>query len=172
MSTPKSRKRASTKSERKVAADLGGRRVFASGSGLDKADGRVPGKYRIENKYTESEKYALSVKDWMILWRTAIESNEEPIFHIKMRDPLTGGFAEVVIVELNWYSTRAPVFALPHPEEPAKSHTIRASNVASRPDGFPYLFRLDGKLARRPDPKTWWLIATTYAHFRTLVKEI
>lgn len=83
----RSRKRSSTRTEARVAKDHGGMRVPRSGAGFIKGDGRVPGRYRIENKETGKQSFRFTLKDWLKLLYAAQESGEIPVFHIVLTDP-------------------------------------------------------------------------------------
>jgi hypothetical protein len=98
--------------ERRVATELGGRRVPLSGAGAEKGDGRVAQQYtktaegiqetvgltfRIENKMTGRDSYTLSSSDWDKLHRSATACGEHPLFHIELT--VAGlGRAEIVVL--------------------------------------------------------------------------
>jgi hypothetical protein len=87
MATTKSGKRtvrSSAKATRDLVQKLGGRMVPLSGSGLEKGDGRVPGRFRIETKRPPTEKYRLTCADWAKIRDAALRSNEVPVFHMKL----------------------------------------------------------------------------------------
>lgn len=110
MKTTKQRKRRSRRVEKTIAQDLGGRLTFNSGAGDEKADCRVPHRYkgsaqgvveataiaiRVESKTTEKSKYTMMARDWADLWRSASLQGEIPVFHIQLdthRDPLDLAF--------------------------------------------------------------------------------
>ncbi len=132
MTQEKKRKRASAKSERDVATRLGGHRVTASGAGLEKGDGRVRGKFRIENKITSKPFFALKFQDWAMIHRYALGAGEEPLFHIKMGSSIVGAL-EVLIIRKSYFKNLFPE----HEEVPAaakksRSTLIRASDVEHR----------------------------------------
>lgn len=85
------------KFERQLAEDLGGRRIFASGAGFEKADVRVRQTYktletgiaptgelalRIEAKTTSRGVYAFKVQDWADIASSAMQHGENPVFAI------------------------------------------------------------------------------------------
>lgn len=144
MPSVKQLKRRSSKSEKAVAERLGGRRTFNSGTGLDKADGRVMGKYRIENKITTKKSYALTFLDWKMLQSAAWESSEMPIFHITVKSHLVGD-EQIVVLHKNDYET---LFGMRAPEDVVtrRSWTIRASDVA---DGSHPSVKLTGTTSLR-----------------------
>lgn len=88
MATPKILKRRATREERKVAADLGGRRVPLSGAGLEKGDVVIPSNglysFRLEVKTTALDSYTLSSNDWSDVVRSALRSGQTPLFHINL----------------------------------------------------------------------------------------
>lgn len=55
---------------------------MASGSGLEKGDGRVPGRFRIETKCPPTQRYRITHTEWSKLWRAAVLDSEVPVFHI------------------------------------------------------------------------------------------
>jgi hypothetical protein len=66
--------------------ELGGRLVPASGSGLEKGDGRVDGRFRIETKRPPTRQYRLTYKDWEKIRDAAVMSLEIPVFHLVLGD--------------------------------------------------------------------------------------
>lgn len=89
MPSPKRVKRASMKQEERVASDLGGHRHKGSGAlaGL-KGDGRVKGKYRIENKMCFSKGIRVSREDLNKI-RGECSLGEVPIFQIEFAERST-----------------------------------------------------------------------------------
>lgn len=100
--------------ERRVAAELGGRRVPLSGAGAEKGDGRVAQKFtrtpegitetvqltlRIENKLTSKASYGLSYIDWDKLWAAANRFGEHPVFHVELYAPGLGQVQFAIITE-------------------------------------------------------------------------
>lgn len=94
----KQRKRDSRREEAKTAERLGGRLTFNSGTGVEKADGRVRGVYRIENKITDSPSYRITGAEWSMLWRIAVMAGEEPIFHVRLPVLRTAYYTRLVIL--------------------------------------------------------------------------
>lgn len=76
--------RASLRATKNLVEELGGRLVPGSGSGLEKGDGRVDGRFRIETKRPPTRKYRLTYKEWMKVRDAALRANEVPIFHIML----------------------------------------------------------------------------------------
>jgi len=72
--------------EDRVAKDHGGNRTPRSGAGHTKGDGRVHGKYRIENKETDGLTYRFHIDEWLFLVGEAMKVGEMPIYHIKLTD--------------------------------------------------------------------------------------
>jgi hypothetical protein len=83
--------------EHQLAEDLGGRRLFASGAGFEKADVRRRQGYkqstegivptdevplRIEAKTTSKGAYTFRVQDWVDVSNAAMYHGEEPVFAI------------------------------------------------------------------------------------------
>lgn len=163
MPSAKQLKRRSTRSEKAVAERLGGRRTFNSGAGLDKADGRVMGKYRIENKITTRSSYTLTHTDWMMLQTAAWESCEMPIFHIQMKSALIGT-TEVVVLRAGDYEELFQMQgALSDAPEDRKSWTIRACDVE---DGSHPSVRLTGSMSlRMPKGSGVHVVAVLYTDF-------
>lgn len=141
MITPKSLRKKVSKLERRVAVELGGRKTFASGSGDEKGDGRVPQRFtqtaagprtvvrtpmRIENKLTSKPHYTLSHHDWFKLYDAAVRSGESPVFHIRMTLPGVGQ-VEVVVLSGSWACELGILAHLPLPTtaKPAASKQLR-----------------------------------------------
>lgn len=85
------------KFEDRIACDIGGRRIFLSGAGSEKADVRLRKRYqitedgvlpleetalRVEAKTTSRDIYSFRTIDWLDLDRAARSAGEEPIFAI------------------------------------------------------------------------------------------
>ena len=85
---PKQVKRKTQRNEARVAKDHGGMRTPRSGAGHIKGDGRVKGKYRIENKETDNLSYRFHIDEWASLTSEALKAGEVPIFHITITDRL------------------------------------------------------------------------------------
>lgn len=99
----KSRKRDSRREEAKTAGRLDGRLTFNSGTGSEKGDGRVFGKYRIENKITDSESYRLEGEEFDYLWRQAVGAGEKPIFAVRLPVPgVPSLLTRLVAITLNF----------------------------------------------------------------------
>lgn len=73
------RKKIATKAERKVASDIGGRRVPLSGSGMEKGD-VSSALLRVEVKTTESETFAFNQQDWSDIVHSADGAGQSPVF--------------------------------------------------------------------------------------------
>lgn len=74
--------RSSLRATKNLVEELGGRLVSGSGSGLEKGDGRVLGRFRIETKRPPTGKYRLTFQDWEKIRDAAVRSNEIPVFHL------------------------------------------------------------------------------------------
>ncbi len=87
--SPGRRRAAINRQERERAEELGGHRQTGSGSvrGL-KADGRVFGKYRIENKATTTKAYRLELADLLKL-RSECAGLEVPVFEVEFQEKAT-----------------------------------------------------------------------------------
>lgn len=78
-----------TRQERRVAESLGGHRQTGSGARRGyKGDGRVDGRFRIENKMTRAESMRVSLKDLQKI-RSECEGLETPVFEVEFRDKHT-----------------------------------------------------------------------------------
>lgn len=97
MSSQKAIRKRATRSEFKVAADLGGRRTPLSGAGVEKADVAVSRKisfkdgilhesddkcYRVEVKTTEAKYYSFASTSWLKVVQAALKKDEIPLFVI------------------------------------------------------------------------------------------
>lgn len=127
----KRRRKTATKSEREVAARLGGRRVPLSGAGVEKGDGRVPGMYRIENKTTERSHYSLTAMNWHKIHKAARFAGEEPLFHVRMKSSVFG-YVEVVVLRREAFFPMVEQFRLGH-QIPTKSIRLDAALDYSKP---------------------------------------
>lgn len=76
--------RASARATENLVSQIGGKKTPASGAWLEKADGRVPGLFRIETKAPPTGKHRLTFKDWNLLWNIAVRAKEVAVFHIKL----------------------------------------------------------------------------------------
>lgn len=86
--SPQRRKRISKKQERRIE-ELGGNAQPGSGSRPGyKSDGRIRGRYRIENKYTETESYRVELRDLAKI-RSECVGLEVPVFEVQFRAPRT-----------------------------------------------------------------------------------
>lgn len=94
----KRRQRAAKRFEQALAEDVGGRRVFLSGAGMDKADVRRTATFtrqgdkivrtaalplRLEAKTTSAPFYSFTLTGWTALVRTAQAAGEHPVFAIR-----------------------------------------------------------------------------------------
>lgn len=95
-------KKATTKQERSSAAALGGRRTPGSGMLDEKGDGRVFGRFRIENKLSLSDKYRITSDVWKGIRDSALDAGERPVVQVRLSIP-TGGYLDLAIVDLNDY---------------------------------------------------------------------
>lgn len=78
-----------TRQERKRAEELGGRRQTGSGARPHaKGDGRVEGRFRIENKMTRAASTRIELKDLKKI-RSECEGTEVPVFEVEFRDKQT-----------------------------------------------------------------------------------
>jgi hypothetical protein len=91
-------RRAITELERRVAAELGGRKTFASGSGDEKGDARVAQRYatvegqraeqvrhplRVECKTTRTLTYRISRDTWEKISSAARKALEQPVLYVR-----------------------------------------------------------------------------------------
>jgi len=82
MPSAKEIKRATMKQEQRVAEDLGGRRQVGSGAlAWNKGDGRVKGKYRIENKMRFTKGITIT-RDDLAQIRAECGPGEVPLFQV------------------------------------------------------------------------------------------
>lgn len=87
--SPKRARRAATRQELATAEELGGQRQTGSGARRGvKGDGRVVGRYRIENKYTTAKSFALRLADLRKI-RSECVGYEEPVFEVEFKDKAT-----------------------------------------------------------------------------------
>lgn len=84
--TAKQTVRASDKAARAFVSKLGGRATRASGSGLEKGDGRVRGKFRTETKCPPTGRYRITFNEWDKIWKAAISGGETALMHLKLYD--------------------------------------------------------------------------------------
>lgn len=100
----KSRKRDSRREEAKTANRLDGRLTFNSGTGSEKGDGRVFGKFRIENKITDTESYRLEGEEFSYIWRQAKMAGEEPIFAVRVPVPGVSTLKTRLVAITQWFA--------------------------------------------------------------------
>lgn len=75
-----------TRQERRTAESLGGHRQTGSGAVRGyKGDGRVEGRFRIENKMTQAESMRVKLQDLRKI-RSECEGLEAPVFEVEFRD--------------------------------------------------------------------------------------
>jgi hypothetical protein len=85
---PQRRKRISKKQEKRIE-ELGGNAQPGSGSRPGyKSDGRIRGRYRVENKYTSTESFRVEYKDLLKI-RSECVGLEVPVFEVQFRAPRT-----------------------------------------------------------------------------------
>lgn len=65
---------------------LGGRKTRASGSGLEKGDGRVPGRFRTETKRPPTGRYRITMPEWNKVYLAAISGGEVALMHLVLDD--------------------------------------------------------------------------------------
>lgn len=123
MTEQSKRKKIATREERRVAADVGGKRVFMSGAGPDKGDVKSD-LLRIEVKTTASESFAFNSHDWSDIVHSADNTGKTPVFVIKM-SVKTYPFS-VAILGRRFFLELAPpgTGAIPLNVEGSKSVTI------------------------------------------------
>ncbi len=79
-------KKAATKQEESTASDLGGHRQTGSGARAGhKGDGRVFGRFRIENKFTTAKSFGLKLAELTKI-RAECAALEVPIFDVQFKD--------------------------------------------------------------------------------------
>lgn len=84
--TKKSIRASVTRQERRTAEALGGHRQTGSGARRGyKGDGRVEGRFRIENKMTQAESIRVKLSDLQKI-RSECEGSEVPIFEVEFRE--------------------------------------------------------------------------------------
>lgn len=84
--TAKQTVRASDRAAKDFVSELGGRATRASGSGLEKGDGRVRGKFRIETKCPPTGRYRITFREWDKIWKAAMSGGETALMHLKLHD--------------------------------------------------------------------------------------
>lgn len=141
--------------ERRVAAELGGRRVALSGAGAEKGDGRVAQRYtktaagieervllpmRIENKLTSKSSYTLSAEDWDKLDRSARACGEHPLFHVELSVEGVGS-AQVAII----HEKLSEHLWLPTPRLWGRDREAKSFNISwARFREMPYCLHMHG----------------------------
>ncbi len=164
MSIQRQRKRASSKSERAVAARLGGRVTPGSGTGLEKADGRVRGEFRIENKITAKDSYRLTHGDWLKLWTAASAAGELPVFHIKMKSSILG-HTEIVVIPADAAPYSSMRYLTQRKTRGFVLHSTYFDRHADRQDRFTLTGPYQGEV------QDFDLVALNYASFLAFVEE-
>lgn len=82
----KMKKKISMQQEETSAADLGGHRQTGSGSRIGyKGDGRVFGRFRIENKFSTGKEFRLKLADLRKI-RAECAALEVPVYDVQFRD--------------------------------------------------------------------------------------
>lgn len=82
-------KKASMQQEQQSAEALGGRRVSGSGARPGhKGDGRVPGRFRIENKFTTAASFSVKHSELRKI-RAECEGLEVPVFDVQFKEKVT-----------------------------------------------------------------------------------
>lgn len=84
--TAKQTVRRSDRAAKDFVSELGGRKTRASGSGLEKGDGRVRGRFRTETKCPPTERFRLTYGEWEKIWTAAASGGEVPLLHLKLRE--------------------------------------------------------------------------------------
>lgn len=164
MSIQRQRKRASSKSERAVAARLGGRVTPGSGTGLEKADGRVRGEFRIENKTTAKDSYRLTHGDWLKLWTAASAAGELPVFHVKMRSAVSG-YTEVVVIPHGAAPYSSMRYLAARKTKGFVLHALHFDRHVDRQESFTLTGPYQG------ETRDFDLVALNYASFLAFVEE-
>ncbi len=86
--TKKRLRRASQKQEREIER-VGGRAQSGSGSKVgNKGDGRVRGRYRIENKFTQASSFRVTLAELRKI-RSECEGLEVPVFDVQFKEKVT-----------------------------------------------------------------------------------
>lgn len=98
--TPKTARKRISKFESETAEALGGRRTPASGAGDTKGDGRVQGRFRIENKTTAAKGYRLTKDTLQKIDDAARPYGERPILIVQFEQRL-GPHKRFAILEYN-----------------------------------------------------------------------
>ncbi len=78
--------RASDRAAKDFVSELGGRKTKASGSGLEKGDGRVWGQFRTETKCPPTGRYRITLDEWEKILHAANSGAEVPLMHLKLHD--------------------------------------------------------------------------------------
>lgn len=95
-------RKATTKQERASASRLGGRRTPGSGMLDEKGDGRVLGRFRIENKLSTHDRFRMTSDIWATLRHVALNAGERPVVQVRLTVP-TGGYLDLAVVDLDDY---------------------------------------------------------------------
>jgi hypothetical protein len=175
-------KKKATAAEQKIATDLGGKRIFNSGAGMEKGDARVPHRYlsgerstlyayRIESKYTETWRYTLNAQDWANIANAAATAGEFPVFHIQINSDYLPEKAELVIIPTHLFEELAG-----HPPENpgAEYANIRSVTLSARMwntkrgPGVPGLTDNVHMLLAKPTPRRGDVVLLDYHDFKHL----
>ena len=86
----KNTRKVSKKKEDRVASEIGGHRVPASGAmAHSKDDVRAQGKVRVEHKYTAKDSYRFDPRDFIGLKKRANSMGEQPVFIVELSNGRT-----------------------------------------------------------------------------------
>lgn len=92
--TAKQTVRRSDEAAKDFVTALGGRKTRASGSGLEKGDGRVPGRFRTETKRPPTGRYRITLREWDKIHLAAISGGETAVMHLMLHD------VEIIVMRL------------------------------------------------------------------------
>ncbi len=149
--------RSSLRATKNLVTELGGKLVPGSGSGLEKGDGRVLGRFRIETKRPPTGKYRLTFKDWEKIRDAAVRAHEIPVFHLVL------GNEEYIILRSQDYAGLGGTAPL------AGAYSYGASTMLYRdclaPTHEHRGVRLDGP------KKSYWLRIMSRSDFTQLAEE-
>jgi len=131
MTEQKKRQRRAAREERKIASDIGGRRVFMSGAGPDKGDVKSD-LLRIEAKTTANSSFTFNSADWSDIVHSSDNSGKTPVFVIKLALKAFP-FSVAILPRTFWLEMEPAGRAIPMFGEAARSIVINRDWAKSCP---------------------------------------
>lgn len=156
--------------ERRIAGELGGRRVFNSGAGFDKGDVRVDPKrsiaedgtllvvgprFRVESKRTWTDSYSIGSMTWRDVVRAA--SGAYVVMHVQIQR------YEYAVVESRVFLPLMEKETLEYTRKGAKTFLLRAT---------PPLPELPIRLTLACGPEAWDVVIISWSDFLTYARSL